>query len=72
MKRLVRWVLNNYTIVLLYVGAAGLGWHYDVRLGLVLGTLLPVAFVMGYGAGHEAATSRRPRALPGGRRAGGD
>lgn len=47
---LLRWLAESYTVVILYVLIAGLGWHYDVRMGMALFVLLPIAFVLGRGS----------------------
>lgn len=46
----MRWLIESYTVVLIYLAVTGAGWYVDYRIGLSLAVCLPVAFVVGRGS----------------------
>lgn len=49
----MHWLIENYTVIVAYVGLTAFGWWADYRIGLALAVLLPLAFILGRGSAGD-------------------
>lgn len=56
MRNVLRWSLDNYTLIAVYLLIAAFAWRYDVSVGIALAALLPLAFGVGRESMREQLT----------------